>query len=99
MAGAAEVRVELLLGRRVLDAADRPIGRIEEIRAHWVGDRCLAEEFHLGPAALVERLSASAVVAPLLRLFGRKQRQRRAVRWQDLDLSDPERPRVRRGGR
>ena len=91
-----EVHLELLLGRRVLDAGGRPVGRIEEVRAHRRGKECVVEEFHLGPEALAERLAAVGLVSWLLRLLGRKPRRKHPpVPWQDMDLSDPAHPRLR----
>jgi hypothetical protein len=89
-----ELHLERLLGCPVLDGAGRRVGRIEEVVAEWKGDRCYVREYHLGPDALLERLSASAILAPLLRLFGRTSEPRR-VPWDALDLSDPEAPRLR----
>jgi hypothetical protein len=90
-----EVRVELLLGREVVDRNGRPVGRIEEIQASWEGDRCLVQEFHLGPHALAERFSALPLVSHLLHAFGRKLHRPLRVGWQAMDLSDPEHPRLR----
>jgi hypothetical protein len=89
---ARDVHLELLVGRRVVDPSGRVVGRIEEVRAHRHGSDCLVDEFHLGPAALVERLSAAPVVGPVLRLLGRRPRRSPVIPWQELDLSDPERP-------
>jgi len=95
MSGAREVRVELLLGRNVVDRNGRSVGRIEEIQARQEGDRCLVEEFHLGPHALLERLSALPLVRHLLHGLGRKPHRPLRVGWQAMDLSDPRRPRLR----
>lgn len=85
------VHLELLIGRRVRDAQGRVIGRIESIKARWKGDTCLIEEYHLGPAALLEVLGISTV-----RMIGWPlSREPKRIRWQDLDLSDPERPVLR----
>jgi hypothetical protein len=82
------VHVELLLGRRVRDADDKVIGRILAIGADRRG---VVEEFRLGPAALLSVLGISAahiVGWPL-------SREPLRVPWQQLDLSDPEHPRLR----
>jgi len=94
--GAREVRVQELLGRRVLAKNGRPIGRIEEIRAEPRGRELMVEEFHLGGYALLERLSASILGRAVLPLFGAAGRRAGyRVRWDQLDLADPARPRLR----
>lgn len=84
-----EVHLELLLGRKVRDASGRPAGRIEEVLADREDLDCLVREFHLGPHALVERLSL-----PLVRLFRGRSHGLRRVPWDRLDLSDPVHPRL-----
>lgn len=54
-----EVRVQELLGRRVLAGNGRPIGRIEEIHAEPHGRVLAVEEVLVGPDAALERLAAS----------------------------------------
>lgn len=84
-----EIHLELLLGRRVHDARGRPVGRIEDVAAEREGLDCLVEEFHLGPHALLERLSLR-----LIRIFRGRSHGIRRVPWDRLDLGDPARPRL-----
>ena len=65
-----EIHVELLLGRKVRDADDRVVGRIEELRSAIVDGERVVTEFHIGPAALLERIGVVASELPLLRLLG-----------------------------
>jgi len=84
-----DVHVELLLGRRVLAANGRSIGRLEEIRAERHGAGCTVTGYVIGPAGLAERLSA--------RLFPRLllgTRHGFIARWDQIDLSDPRHPRL-----
>ncbi|HEU4697744.1 MAG TPA: hypothetical protein VFS40_01040 [Gemmatimonadales bacterium] len=93
-----EVRVELLAGRRVRDAAGAAVGRIEEIHAERQDLECIVEEFVVGPAALLERLGAWAGgTTPFKHLGGLAKRLRWEYRipWHLVDLSDPAHPRVR----
>ncbi|HZP40762.1 MAG TPA: PRC-barrel domain containing protein, partial [Candidatus Binatia bacterium] len=71
------VRLDALVGRRVRDRRGRSVGRIEEVRAERTERGWVVVEYHLGPGALVERLSASL-------LLGRRRGRR--VRWDQVDV-------------
>ena len=86
---ATEIHLELLLGRNVHDTRGRPVGRIEEVTAAREDLECVVVEFHLGPHALLERLSL-----PLIRVFRGRAHGVRRVPCDRLDLSDPMRPRL-----
>jgi len=82
--------VELMFGKRVRDVNDKVAGRIESIHATWKGNACVVDEYHLGAAALLERLGITAGT-----LIGVGSREPLRVPWDQLDLSDPERPRLK----
>ena len=86
-----EVHLDLLVGRRVRDTEGRAAGRIEEVLAERVDLECVVREYHLGPHALLERLSMGA-----LRLFKGRHHGMRVVPWDAMDLSDAEHPRLTR---
>ena len=87
------INVELLLGRVVRDSSGRRAGRIEELRARKEGEEIVVDAYHLGPEALLERLAAPVLRFSLFRALGlHKHAHGRRVRWDQLDLSDPERP-------
>lgn len=91
-----EVHLELLLGRNVVDQSGKPIGRIEEVRAEQQGDEWVIYEYLIGTAALLERLSAWTVGLGILHLLGaRKIHGGYKIPWENLDLTDPEHPRLR----
>jgi hypothetical protein len=82
----AEVHLELILSRVVRAANGHPVGHLEEVRAEKKGTGWVVAEYHLGSAALLERLSAN-----VLGLFRGGRLQRGYVaRWDQLDVSDPE---------
>jgi hypothetical protein len=86
---ANELRLEELLGRRVHDASGRVVGRLEEFRATRNGDAWEVTEFDIGREALLERLA--------IRHFGWVPGQRPAgyrARWDQIDLTDPDQPRL-----
>ena len=85
----AELHLELLLGRRVRDPFGQVVGRVEEFRADWQDGELVVTEFHVGPAAMLERLAMSATRLPLLRLIPSAARKGYRIRWDQIDLSDP----------
>jgi hypothetical protein len=85
------VHAELLAGRRVYDIDGKVAGRIHSIHIERDGPQCVVAEYLLGTAAWLTRLGITAA-----RLFGwRRFREPLRVRWDLLDLSDPDRPRLR----
>ena len=86
-----ELRLELLLGRRILDQGGKPIGRIEEICAEPQGKDLRVTEYLVGESALLERLAVRQILG-LVGLAWRRGGYR--VRWDQLDLADPARPRL-----
>ncbi|MFN6571158.1 hypothetical protein [Dendronalium sp. ChiSLP03b] len=91
-----EIHLELLLGKQVLDSTGKPVGRIEEIRAQQQGDKWLIQEYLIGNIALLERLSAWEIGLAILRRLGaRKIYTGYTVPWQQMDLTDPQRPSLR----
>ena len=89
-----EVHVERLLGRRVRDIDGAVVGRIEELRAETVDGELVVIEFHLGPAALLERIGRFALKLPFLALLPVPKWAYR-VGWAFIDLADPDRPVLR----
>ncbi|MDP9359922.1 MAG: hypothetical protein M3P29_00570 [Acidobacteriota bacterium] len=91
-----EVKVELLLGRRVVDANGVKVGRIEEVLAERDGEELLVTEYLVGRYGLFQRLSIYHFGVGLLRLLGGRAQSANPHRipWQTLDLSDDEHPRL-----
>jgi len=87
------IHVELLLGEKVFALNGLPIGRLEEVRTEMNKGHLFVSEFLVGKYALLERLAAWRIGRALLRVFGKKRDGYR-VRWDQMDLSDPEHPRV-----
>lgn len=83
-----ELRVERMLGRQVLARNNQPMGRLEEMRAEKHGPDWTVVEYVIGGAGLLERLGVG-----LKLLFGRAGGGY-VARWDQLDISDPERPRL-----
>jgi hypothetical protein len=91
-----ELHLELLLSKTVRGITGDPVGRIEEVHARQEGEEWVVHEFLIGAGAVVSRLSAgrlSHVIAPL---FGHRDAPHGyRVRWDQIDLSDPDHPRLR----
>jgi hypothetical protein len=90
-----DVHVEHLLGRRVRDADGRLLGRLEEFLVEMVDGEPCVTEFHVGGAAVVERIAAFTMQLPFFRLIPFSRRGYR-IAWNDIDLSDSRHPRTRR---
>jgi sporulation protein YlmC with PRC-barrel domain len=94
--GRAEIAVERLVGRKVLALNGRAIGRIEEICAEPRGKALVVTEFHVGAYAAFESLAAASIGRTVLRLLRmRRKSGGYRVPWDQLDLADPARPRLR----
>jgi hypothetical protein len=84
-----ELRLERLVGRMVSTANHRRLGRIEEIRTERVGGLPTVTAYVLGRLGLVERLGVGFRL-----LAGRKHISGFVVRWDQLDISEVEHPRL-----
>ena len=85
----ATIRLDRLLGREVHTANNRRLGRMEEFRAERRGDAWFIIEYVVGTAGLLERLGLGARL-----ILGLERAGGYVVRWDQLDLSNPERPRL-----
>ncbi len=83
------MRVELLIGRRVVAMNGRAVGRIEELRADTRDGAAVVQGICIGADAALERFSVRFAMAPPPR-----QRSGYLVRPGQIDLSDPGRPRL-----
>ena len=92
-----ELPLHQLLGRKVLDADGRSIGRIEEIHAESRNGELVVTEWVLGARGVLERLGVVAMARVLLGWppVGAPE----VLGWAELDLADPERPRRRSGAK
>jgi sporulation protein YlmC with PRC-barrel domain len=93
--GVREARVEELVGRRLCDVDGRKIGRIEEFVVELRGIEWVVVEVHVGPGALLERLVDLSTLFPLMSTLQRRLRRRFRVPWEELDLTNPDRPKAR----
>jgi hypothetical protein len=93
-ATAREVRLEQLLGRVVRSAAGRPVGRIEDVRARPEGEDYVVYLVVIGELGFMAKLLSLVAQLRIFHTLGLARRFRtRAIPWNWLDVSDPERPR------
>jgi hypothetical protein len=85
---AGELRLDRLLGRRVLAADNQAVGLLEEFRAEKRGAGYVITEYVIGAAGLLERLGVA-----VQRVLG-KRAGGYVARWDQVDLTDPDRPRL-----
>jgi len=84
-----ELHLDRLLGRQVLAGNNRPVGRIEEFRAEKQDGQWVITEYLIGVGGLFERLGTGIKL-----LLGTQAGGGYVARWNQLDISDPERPRL-----
>jgi hypothetical protein len=83
------MRLDRLLGREVYAANHRRLGRLEEFRAEPRGGEWVVTEYVVGAAGLLERLGVSVRL-----VLGWPRPGGYLVRWDQMDLSHPDRPRL-----
>jgi hypothetical protein len=83
-----ETRLDRLVGRQVLAPNNQPVGRLEEFRVEKHGTGLLVKEYVIGRAGLLERLGFA------VKLLVGKAGGGYVARWDQLDISDPTRPRL-----
>ena len=89
-----EIQVQHLLGRKARDIDGRLVGRVEELLVKNENGEFVVLEYHLGPAAWLERITGAAGQLPLFKHLSRNSRVEYRVRWDLMDLTDLDHPRV-----
>jgi hypothetical protein len=85
----AALRLDHLIGRTVLTANNKRLGRLQEIRAIRRDRECVVTEYLIGGVGLLERLGLS--VRLILGIPGGRSF---IARWDQLDLTNPDKPRL-----
>ena len=89
-----EIHLELLLGNQVYALNGRAIGRVEEVCAELDQGAASVNEFLVGKYAILERLSAWEIGRAVLGLFGPLLKSGYRIRWDQIDFTDPEHPKL-----
>jgi hypothetical protein len=85
---ADEIHLDQLLGRPVRSANNHVIGRLEELRVEQQHGAPVVTDYVIGRAGLAERLGVGARL--LVGIRGRGY----VARWDQLDITNPEHPRL-----
>ena len=83
------LRLDRLLGCKVLTANNRILGRVEEFRAERRGTAWIITEYVIGRAGLFERLGLGVRL-----VLGTHRSPGFVARWDQLDLTNPDHPRL-----
>jgi hypothetical protein len=83
-----EVRIDRLLGRQVVAANGKPAGRLEEFRAEIRDGECIITGYVIGFAGFAARLGVG------VRALFNVPSAGYAARWDQIDLSNAETPRL-----
>ena len=91
------IHLELLLGHQVLDVEGKPAGRIEELVARRDGEECFVAAYVLGREGLAERMSVAGLSSLFVGFLGARRHSPAGHRvpWNQMDLTDPQQPRLR----
>lgn len=90
------VQLETLVGTEVRDATGKLAGRLEEVHADWQGEECIVTHYVLASRHARRGISLTDAITFVLRLLGaEKAGGSIVVPWDKLDLSDPEKPRLK----
>jgi hypothetical protein len=84
----SELRLDRLLGRQVLAGNNRSVGRLEEFRVEKRGTGAVITGYVIGVAGLLERLDLG------IKLLLGRTRGGYLARWDQIDLRDPDHPRL-----
>jgi hypothetical protein len=91
-----EIHLELSIGRPVFALNGRQLGRLEEVRAELNNrGQCYVSEFLVGSYGALERLAAWKMGRSLLRVFRARKSEGHRIRWDQIDFSDPRRPKLK----
>jgi hypothetical protein len=89
-----QLHVELLLGEKVFALKGVSVGRLEEIRTEVNRGHYYVTEFLVGSYAVLERLAAWRIGRAVLRVVRAQRKEGYRIRWDQLDLTDPQRLRL-----
>ena len=81
------IRLDDLIGRVIRDASGRAVGRIHDMTVEERNGELVVVDYRIGSEAFLRRIGVNA-----LRLVGLGGGRPRRLRWDRVDLSDPERP-------
>ena len=84
-----EINLDLLIGREVIGADGRELGRIEEVLGATQEGELVVTDYLIGARGFLRRFGITS-----LGLFGVRLHKPKRIPWRSMDLSDPEHPRT-----
>jgi hypothetical protein len=82
------------VGEKVFALNGVSVGRLEEIRTEVNRGHYYVTEFLVGSYAVLERLAAWRIGRAVLRVVRAQRKEGYRIRWDQLDLTDPQRLRL-----
>ena len=89
------ISLERHVGRPVRDAADKPIGRLHEVRVRREGSELVVVDYLVGRAGFLERFSLGELMREIGFLVGFRRPGGYIVPWEAMEFGD-DGPRCRR---
>jgi len=90
------IALERYVGKTVLDADGRSLGRLHEVRARAEGGELLVLDYLVGGAGLLERFSLTDLGREIAFLFGVERPEGYVVPWDCMEFPGDGRPRCTR---
>ena len=82
------ISLERHVGRPVRDAADKPIGRLHEVRVRREGSELVVVDYLVGRAGFLERFSLGQLAREVGFLIGFRRPGGYFVPWQAMEFTD-----------
>lgn len=90
-----QVQLREILGRKVLDPYGETVGHLEEIEADRGEKECVIRAYIVEHHGLLDRVSSWALTSSMQRALQRRSEDKPyRVPWDQMDMSDPRRPRT-----
>jgi sporulation protein YlmC with PRC-barrel domain len=90
-----EIQLYQLLGKKVVDANGEYTGRLEEIEAERGDEVCLINNYLVEHRGILDRIMTWAIAQPVQHVIPIREKSKPyRVPWDQLDISDPDHPRI-----
>ena len=91
----SELQLRKILGAKVYDSEGEHIGRLEEVEAEKGDEWCDVVSYIVEHRGLLDRISTWALTSSMQKTLSRKKSSKPyRIGWDQMDLTDPHRPRT-----